>query len=273
MTDDGLNRVDRRAFLAGLAASAAALCAQLRPPTQDGVALGHLHLLVADPEAHKKLWIEMLGATETHTGSLELLRLPGIYIIVGKARTSPSEGTVGSTVNHFGFAVKSYAEMKAKITTAGLPVVQDNAETKQIMVDFPEKVRVEFTEVAGLETPVAMHHIHLSTTDPEKLQSWYVKTFGAKSGKRGNFLAAFLPGGEVDMRKAQQAEAPTKGRSLDHIGFEIQNLQEFCKKLEASGIKLDVPYREVAELGGLKLAFLTDPEGTRIELTEGLAGK
>jgi hypothetical protein len=27
------------------------------------------------------------------------------------------------------------------------------------------------------------------------------------------------------------------------------------------------------QLGGLKLAFVIDPEGTRIELTEGLAGK
>jgi hypothetical protein len=27
------------------------------------------------------------------------------------------------------------------------------------------------------------------------------------------------------------------------------------------------------QLGGLKLAFLTDPAGTRIELTEGLAGR
>ena len=80
-----------------------------------------------------------------------------------------------------------------------------------------------------------------------------------------------LPGGEVDFRKAQQAEAPTKGRSLDHIGFEVRNLEEFCKKLQADGVTFEMAYREMPQLGGLKLAFLTDPEGTRIELTEGLA--
>src|SRR6516164_6938550 len=111
----------------------------------------------------------------------------------------------------------------------------------------------------------------LRTPDVEKLRGWYVKTFGARVGTRGTFLSAFVPGGEVDFRKAQQAEAPSKGRSLDHIGFEVRNLEEFCKKLQADGATFEIAYREMPQLGGLKLAFLTDPEGTRIELTEGLA--
>ena len=62
---------------------------------------------------------------------------------------------------------------------------------------------------------------------------------------------------------------PTKGRALDHIGFEVNGLEAFCKKLEAQGIKFDVPYRKVPALG-ISVAFLTDPWGTYIELTEGL---
>ena len=46
-------------------------------------------------------------------------------------------------------------------------------------------------------------------------------------------------------------------------------LEAFCKKLEASGVKFEIPYRKVPSLG-LSIAFLTDPWGTRIELTEGL---
>ena len=191
-----------------------------------------------------------------------------------KARTAPTGGSDGSTVNHFGFLVRSYAGMKDKVSsTPGLTIVTDNAAGKQLMVDFPEKVRVEFTENATIATPVAMHHIHLATPDPEGLRDWYVKTFGGTAGKRGQFLAAMLPGGEVDFRKSEQAEAPTKGRSLDHIGFEVQGLEEFCKKLQAAGVTFDLTYREIAQLGGLKLAFVLDPAGTRIELTEGMAGK
>jgi hypothetical protein len=60
----------------------------------------------------------------------------------------------------------------------------------------------------------------------------------------------------------------TKGRVIDHIGFELRDLQAFCKQLEAKGIKFDVPYREVPAIG-LKIAYITDPSGVYIELTEG----
>jgi catechol 2,3-dioxygenase-like lactoylglutathione lyase family enzyme len=254
-----------------IAISAVSLFAQLAAPNESGVSLGHIHLMVADPEVQNKLWVGVLGAEVTHAGTLELLKLPGIFLIVGKARTPPSEGTDGSMVNHFGFLVKSYAETKTRLTAAGLTFATDNAATRQLMVNFPDKVKVEFTEDASLQVPLAMHHIHMSTPDMEKLRTWYVKTFGAKPGTRGNFLSALFNGGQVDFRKAQQAEAPTKGRSLDHIGFEVRNLEAFCKKLQADGLTLEMAYREVPQLGGLKIAFLTDPEGTRIELTEGLA--
>jgi predicted enzyme related to lactoylglutathione lyase len=56
---------------------------------------------------------------------------------------------------------------------------------------------------------------------------------------------------------------------LDHIGFEITNLEAFCKKAEASGVKLDLPFTKRPELG-ISMAYITDPWGTYIELTEGL---
>jgi hypothetical protein len=49
----------------------------------------------------------------------------------------------------------------------------------------------------------------------------------------------------------------------------VKNLEAFCRKLEASGVKFDRPYTKVPQLG-LSVAFLTDPWGTYIELTEGL---
>lgn len=64
--------------------------------------------------------------------------------------------------------------------------------------------------------------------------------------------------------------APTKGRSLDHIGFDVKDLEAFTKKLESQGIKLDEAIR-LAPNQTTKVAYLTDPWGTRIELTEKLA--
>ncbi len=62
----------------------------------------------------------------------------------------------------------------------------------------------------------------------------------------------------------------TKGRVIDHIGCEVRGLQSFCKQREAKGVNFDVPYREVPAIG-LKIAYITDPTGVYIELTEGYA--
>jgi hypothetical protein len=50
-------------------------------------------------------------------------------------------------------------------------------------------------------------------------------------------------------------------------------LEAFCKKLEAAGTPFDLTYRALPQLGGLQISYLIDPEGTRIELTEGFRGK
>src|SRR5258708_36348987 len=63
--------------------------------------------------------------------------------------------------------------------------------------------------------------------------------------------------------------APTKGRTLDHIGFEVTNLEAFCKKLEANGVKFEEPYSKSRHKGFASASF-TDPFGVSVELTEGL---
>ncbi len=232
--------------------------------------MGHIHMVVKDPDAQRKMWVDVFGAQASKAGPLELLKLPGIFIIISKAQTDPTGGSNGSSVNHIGLMVKDYADIKAKLAAASVPVVLDSAANKQMIVTFPEEVRIEINEDAKQTVPVTMHHIHLSVPDPEGLRAWYVKTFGAAAGSRRNLPAAMIPGGEVDFLKANMPVAPTKGRSLDHIGFEVKGLEAFCKKLAADGMTLDMPYRDVPQLG-LHIAFITDPVGTRIELTEGLA--
>jgi len=251
-----------------MAASAASVLAQLAPPNADGVSIGHVHLMVNDPEAQKKIWMGLFGAQVTHSGSLELLRVPGIFVVVGKARTPPVGGTDGSTVNHFGFLVPSYTGVKAKLTEAGITFT-DNPAKKQVIANFPEGVRVELTEDATQTIPLKFHHFHISAVDPEKLRDWYVKTFGGRPSKRDQWVSAMFPGGELDFRKVNTAPTPTKGRSLDHIGFEIADLEPFTKKLQAEGVTFDTPYRVLPQLGGLRIAYVLDPEGTRIELTQG----
>lgn len=258
-----------RSFLlaALLGFTALPLFSQLGSPNASGVSIGHVHLTVRDPDAHKKLWV-LLGGQVTSTGSLEMLKFPGIFVILTKGETS--EGSEGSTVNHFGFSVKSVDDIRAKLTSAGLPTVQELTNPKRWVTMFPDKVKVEFTEDPAQHVAIAGHHLHLSTNDMEPLRTWYVKTFGGAAETRRGFLSAVFDAGEINIINANAPQAHTKGRSVDHIGFEIKGLEAFCRKLEAQGVQFEVPYREMRDLG-LKVAFITDPVGTRIELTEGLA--
>jgi catechol 2,3-dioxygenase-like lactoylglutathione lyase family enzyme len=111
--------------------------------------------------------------------------------------------------------------------------------------------------------------VHFFNPKNVEMRAWYVKTFGATARDGGAFPVAALPGVALNFSPAADPVVGTAGRALDHVGFEVKNLEEFTKKLEADGIKMSVPYRKVPALG-IAIAFFTDPWGTYIELTEGL---
>jgi lactoylglutathione lyase len=133
----------------------------------------------------------------------------------------------------------------------------------------PDDVKVELVEMPRQASPIALHHIHYNTQNVEATKAWYVQTLGAAGGMRGAFQAADLPGVNLTFSPSPDPVVGTRGRSLDHIGFEVKDLEAFCRKLEAAGVTFDRPYTKNAALG-LGLAFFTDPFGTYIELTEGL---
>ena len=240
--------------------------AQLAPGNSSGVAMGHLHLNVSDPAAMSHFWVDVMGAQPIKLGTSDGVRIPGA-IIVFKA-SKPTGPMVGSVINHIGVTVQSLKTYSAKVTAAGF-VVEPGSNPKQGTFNGPDGVRIELTEDETASQPISNHHIHWATPSPKEIQAWYADKFGAIPGMRGKFIAADLPGVNLSFNPADSLLAPTKGRALDHIGFEVKNLAEFCKRLEAKGVKFDVPYRAVPQLG-ISLAFLTDPWGTYIELTEGL---
>jgi catechol 2,3-dioxygenase-like lactoylglutathione lyase family enzyme len=222
----------------------------------------------------------MLGAQVTSSGSLELLKLPGLFVTLQKGE--PSGPSNGSSVNHVGLWIKDYDSVKAKVTAARLTIISDNYKAEgcaaapgtpacQMTIAFPDGVGVEFTEDKQLTSTAASHHIHMQTTDPQGLRAWYAKTLGATAGlRRGTIMAAMFERGEVDFNKAAEAQAPTKGRAIDHFGLEVKGLEALCRKLEAEGVKVDMAVHAVPGTK-IKRAFITDPVGARIELVEGLS--
>jgi catechol 2,3-dioxygenase-like lactoylglutathione lyase family enzyme len=241
-----------------------ALDAQLAVPNASGVAMGHLHLYTKDPEAQKKFWAGALDARATKLGDIEVFKLSGVLVMLRKA--DPAGGTEGSVINHIGVKVRDLAATLAKLEAAHIPIV--SRTPPQAMVLAPDDIRVELTEDPTI-SQVTNHHIHFYTPEVDEMKKWYATTFGAIPGKRGKFEAADLPGVNLTFTHSEAAQSATKGRALDHIGFEVRNLAAFTKKLETAGVKFDISYRKIPALG-IALAFLTDPWGTYIELTEGL---
>jgi catechol 2,3-dioxygenase-like lactoylglutathione lyase family enzyme len=237
--------------------------AQLTPTNEAGVTIGHVHWLVPNTEAHKKLWVDLFGAQVTNAGTLEIIKLPGIVILL----SAPQPGAIPGepTADHIALVVRDLAETKKKLEGANIrfPGGSDIA-------DFPDGVRVEFIEDKSLKVPVAFQHFHIYTADADALRDWYVRIFGGVKFPAG----PDFPGGEVRITAQQNPpRVPSKGHTFDHISFEIKDLDEFCKNLEAKGVKLDMNIIDATKQIGLKVTFVTDPAGTRIELTEGFAGR
>jgi len=253
------------------------LGAQLAPPNDLGVALGHLHLAVKDVEANKQFFTTALGGTLVANGPLTLIQFPGVFVMLRQSDAAPP--SQGSIVDHFGFVYKDLPAMRARWQAAGVKYDVGTTNPNQGYVYAPESgIRVEVFGDPSLPGPVSMDHIHLYPTEADipAIQAWYAKVFGGLPGKRQRVA---LPGltdcdyfhrFNLSFSAAQEKRPGTKGRALDHIGFDVRNIADFEAKLAAQGLKFEAPPRQIPNTH-TKVAFLSDPWGTYIEVTESLA--
>jgi len=244
--------------------------AQPYPFNEASVTNGHWHLNSKDVAVNEKIFVGM-GGKAFQAGGRHRVLFPGVMIILDGAPGSPppTGATLGSVVNHVGFVVNNVQERVAQWKAAGVPVQPgNNGRLDQAYVNTPDGVRIEILENKNQSMPIQSEHVHFflpEATIPQS-QAWYGKIFGAKANTRNNAPVADIPGVQLRFNKADSAQAPTRGRVLDHIGFDVKDLKGFIKTLEANNIKLDRPY-SVNDLG-IGIAFITDPWGTYIEINE-----
>jgi catechol 2,3-dioxygenase-like lactoylglutathione lyase family enzyme len=135
----------------------------------------------------------------------------------------------------------------------------------------PDAIKVRLAEDRSLATPVASDMIQMDVPNIAEAQRWYQTWFGAKLVKEGNETYADIPGHRILFAEAKTPVAGTRGRAFDRIGLEVRNLEEFCKKLDGGGIKLDGKGFTRAKAMDLSVCLITDPFGTYIEMSDGLA--
>ena len=266
--------------------------AQILVAGEGPVVYGHTHLNTTNMDAQKKFYVDTLGGTLAKIGSAdrqqEIIKFPNMLIFFHPMQ-APTGGSIGSTVNHFGFSVPDLSVLVPKIKANGFKMITSeqvaanvkvtddiataNATTRVAFALGPEDVKIELVEVKSQSVPAQLNHIHFFGQMNRDMQAWYAKTFGATMmppNPASRFVQDRLPGVALNFTPSPTPTVGTTGRAIDHIGFEIKDLEAFTKKLEAQGIKLDRPYTKVPQLG-IAIAFMKDPWGTNIEMTEGLA--
>jgi catechol 2,3-dioxygenase-like lactoylglutathione lyase family enzyme len=253
-------------LLLSLLLPAIPILAQLPAPNAAGVSAGHDIFSFHDIDAANKFW-NALGGEPAELGPLKMTKFPGVLFLMRKG--DPKGGTEGSTIEYIGFKVRNLKESLAKWDAAGIKPLPGGTAGQAFLM-APDDVKVRITEDRSLAIPIAADQIKMVVPDPAAAQAWYEKWFGAKLVKHGNEMAGEIPGANILFAKATGPLAGTKGRAFDRIGLEVKNVEQVCKDLEASGIQLDGAYRKATAMN-LAVCVLTDPWGTYIEISEGLA--
>jgi catechol 2,3-dioxygenase-like lactoylglutathione lyase family enzyme len=271
--------------------------AQLVSHPDAPIRIGHYHLNVTSIDAHKKFWADTLGGTAMKFGSIDVVKFPDAFVFLHAQK--PTGPTRGTAFDHIGFAVPNVPAMAMKLAAAGYqettgrepapgtapPQATSTSGTSAVYGRFayfvgPDGAKIELVTAAEPNAPpIVAHHIHFINKQYVEMQQWYMKAFDAtlRQGQTDFFIGADLPGVGYSLNffrwEGDQSitHVPTAGRVVDHVGFEVKNLEEFCRRLQAKGITLARPYnRKTAAMNNIATAMIVDPWGVSIELTEGL---
>ena len=115
--------------------------------------------------------------------------------------------------------------------------------------------------------------VFFKSSDPKALTAWYAENLGIQMSDYGG--ASFLWSDEVPATTGQTAWSifpeTTKhfggGSQTSMINYRVDDLDALLEKLAGAGVTID-PKREDASYG--KFAWITDPDGNRVELWEPL---
>jgi len=110
--------------------------------------------------------------------------------------------------------------------------------------------------------------IFIRSSDPERLQQWYVEHFGLPADEAGAHFDCRDDGGhgrtvfavfEADSDYFGSREQATM------VNFRVDDLDAILDRLKAAGVEI-LPDRQSYDFG--KFAWVVDPDGNRVELWE-----
>lgn len=115
-------------------------------------------------------------------------------------------------------------------------------------------------------------HTMVRVLDLEKSLDFYVNKLGLKQIRRtehekGRFTLVFVATGPNEpsielTHNWDQQEPYTVGRNFGHIAYEVENIYEYCEKLQRNGVTILRPPRDG------RMAFIRSPDNVSIELLQ-----
>ena len=230
----------------------------------------HVHLNVTDAPAAAKWYADNLGGQQKKIGFFAAVGFDKTTIIFFQVKAG-FPGSVGSVVDHIGFSCRDiHAKMK-ELEAAKVDIVSGVEQEGPIKYAFIKDPWGTLIEMVEDPESVGFHHVHLASIDPRAAIDWYTGAFGGQPGR----FAGLIPGvryGDVWLlvKKVEQPRAPTKGRSIDHISWSFDDLDQSAKELKARQVHFE---SDPFAFGTGKIAFVVDPWGARIELVGPAAKK
>jgi len=246
-----------------------AVSATAQPPARPGrggAVLGGIYLNSAHPDAAIAFWTDLIGASTSSRGSLQGISMIGATILF--MPNEPTGPSAGSAIDNIGLHVPDLQPVLDRLAKTAYKSFQPPGGEGRLIIDGPDGVRIELTEDNTMYAPLQFDGIQFNSPKPKEMQAWYGRVFSTRPGPDDKTISSRMAGTALIFAQADSV-SPTAGRAIDHIALEIRDLENFCKKLAGDGIKFDSPYHSIPETGKAS-AFLTDPWGTRIELTESL---
>lgn len=245
--------------------------AQFAEPNDRGVSFGHMHLVVADLELHKRLWSELFDAELLEKQGYSAARIADALIFFRAAE--PSAPTMDTAIDHFGLIVRDLESVLSKWRALGYEIElgrKDAGDEAAAYITMPGGIRLALNEEPNQSASTSMGHIHFASPMRSELVAWYAEHFGVTPATGDdNSHSASIPGSELRFENTQEIRLPTDGTAVDHIGFEVVEWDAFVETLREAGIQFEFGPVYIERLD-LWVAFFKDPAGVLVEITHGL---
>ena len=264
----------------------------------------HLHLNTTDPAAAVKFYVTKFEAERRSYGGSDAVWANHSWLLFEQV-SAPPKADITSGIWHMGWGggaemKETFRRQVESGTRFQAPLVDlsDQCDGKGgnekfffAYVEGPDRALIELNTTAAGDFKFG--HVHLLSSDPVGTGEWYMKHFGlARRGegpvsREARFRCGRQTGPAFSMMmddvnvivypiewsqtafpalwKDRRSLESSAGHVIDHLGFEVDDVDATLLRLKADGV---VILEGARTRGGMRSAMIEGPDQVRIELVQ-----